>query len=145
MSRRWTGVLSVLSALAGMGIGTADAGWPCFGKREKCEPCCTAGECCQPKRHCCFSPTDAPRGEIAFAIPGVVRSGQAVQVSDEVVRRGIHDAASREFRRLDTANGSRGLSDIDRLDKLEKDVEKLAEMTTRLTVVVEKLDRKITP
>ena len=143
MSRKWTGTLAVLTAVVGIDFSTAEAGWLCFGKSQKCESCCTSpSECCQPKRSCCFHPQEAPRGDIAFAIPGVVRSGQAVQVSDEVVRRGIHEAAAREFRRTDAASGSRGLEE-DRLDKLEKDVEKLAELTNRLTVVVEKLDRKV--
>lgn len=143
MSRKWAGALTVLTVVVGVDVGNADGGWLCFGKREKCETCCTGpSECCQPKRSSCLHPQEAPRGDVAFAIPGVVRSGQAVQVSDEAVRRGLNDAAAREFRRTDNGSGSRGLED-DRLDKLEKDVEKLTELTNRLTVVVEKLDRKV--
>jgi len=80
-------------------------------------------------------------------VPAVVTAGQAVPVSNEVVLRGLRTEAARDFRRSETAtralNGEPALSDEDRLDKLEKDVAKLTDLTSRLTVVVEKLDRTI--
>jgi hypothetical protein len=123
--------LAILSAIAGMGVATAEAGCISFFKRAKCDTCQQQEECCQPKRKCCFlHPQDAPRGEIASAIPAVFRPGQAVQVSDSAVRRGIQAEAARELQAGDGAGVD------DRIGRLEKDL-------NRLSVIVEKLDQKI--
>lgn len=139
MSRKWGWAL-VLPTMFGLHGSAADAGiFGCF-KQDKCQ-CEPEQECCRPKRKCCLRPADPPRGEVAFTIPGVVRSGQAVPISDAAARRGIHEAAAREFRQ-----SSRGLDEPsveDRLDKLEKDVARLGEATSRLATVVENLDKKL--
>lgn len=147
MSPKWVRLLTVVTAVIGINAGRSEAGFFCCSKHSKCEPCaCSADPCCRPKRHCCCPP-DAPRGPVSFAVPAVVTAGQAVPVSNEVVLRGLRTEAARDFRRSETAtralNGEPALSDEDRLDKLEKDVAKLTDLTSRLTVVVEKLDRTI--
>lgn len=131
MSRRWTGTLVILSAMAGMGVASAEAGCFSFCKRAKCDSCTQQEECCQPKRKCgLLHPQDAPRGEIASAIPAVFRSGQAVQVSDTALRRAFQTEAARDLQAGDGAGAD------DRIGRLEKDL-------NRLSVIVEKLDQKI--
>lgn len=117
-----------------------NAGWFGCSKQDKCQ-CPTEQECCRPKHKCCLCPPEAPRGEVAFAIPGVVRSGQAVPISDSAARRGIHEAAAREFRQ--TTRGVDDSSLEERIDKLEKDVARLGDATNRLSAVVESLDRRL--
>lgn len=139
MSRRWAWGL-MIPAIFVIQQSAADAGWfGCF-KQEKCQ-CAADQECCRPKHKSCLCPPEAPRGEVAFAIPGVVRSGQAVPVSDNAARRGIHEAAAREFRQNSRAFDEPSVEE--RLDKLEKDVARLGDATNRLSTVVENLDRKL--
>lgn len=129
---RWN-LLVMLSVLATWNVATAEAGGLGLWKRD----CGVCGQDCCEKKSKKFGPADAPRGEVAFAVPGVVRAGQAVPVSDEAVRRGLSDSATREFR----AAGERSVDE--RLDQLEEDMKRLTELTGRLTTVVESLDRKV--
>lgn len=148
MSPKWVRLLTVVTAVIGINAGSSEAGFFCCSKKTNCDPCaCSADPCCRPKRHCCLCPPDAPRGPVSFAVPALATAGTALPINDRDLLRGASLEQARKIRRDETAaralNGEPALSDEDRLDKLEKDVEKLTELTSRLTVVVEKLDRTI--
>ncbi len=139
MPRQWGWAL-VIAVICGINASPVNAGlFGCF-KQEKCQ-CKPDENCCRAKHKCCLCPSEAPRGEVAFPIPGVVRSGQAVSISEAAARRGFQEAAARELRQ-----SSRGVDEPsveDRLDKLEKDVAALGEATRNLAKVAESLNEKL--
>ncbi len=109
--------------------------------RGDCEQCDQAEvackECSRPKRHCCLFAPEAPRGEVAFALPGVVRDGQAFRVSEESFSRAIRQAAAESAKAPESAVMD---STIDgRLTKLENDVKKMQDLMDRMAIAVERL------
>ena len=142
--RCWAAVLSV-GAMAVAVAPPASAGFFCFGKKpsgqQECAPCQSCEPCCKPKKSCCLFPPEAPDVEVGFAIPGVVRPGQAVRVSESSMRRAVQNAAVSDFKKTESAteSDSVGKSSDERLDDLEKDVREMKGLMKRLTVAVDRL------
>lgn len=142
--RCWAAVLSV-GAMAVAVAPPASAGFFCFGTKpsgqQECAPCQSCEPCCKPKKSCCLFPPEAPDVEVGFAIPGVVRPGQAVRVSESSMRRAVQNAAVSDFKKTEssTESNSVGKSSDERLDDLEKDVREMKGLMKRLTVAVDRL------
>jgi hypothetical protein len=84
---------------------------------------------------------------VGFAIPGVVRPGQAVRVTEASMRRAAQEAAVRDLKQTESANesGTAGKSNDERLDDLEKDVREMKGLMKRLAVAVDKLAENQSP
>jgi hypothetical protein len=141
--RCWAVVLST-GAMAFTAADPASAGFFHFGKKSCAQPettqCQTCDPCCKPKKPCCLLPPEAPDVEVGFAIPGVVRPGQAVRVSESSMRKAVQNAAVSDFKRESgTESGSEDKSSEERLDALEKDVREMKGLMKRLTVAVDRL------
>lgn len=140
--RCWLVGALLAPSLVGLMTNASSAGIFCFGRDKK--DCCQESlppcppECCKPKRHCCLLPPDAPEGEVGFAIPGVVRPGQAIQVSETAMRHAVREAAVRDLKKSAEAVGV-GKSSDDRLDDLEKDMKQVKVLMEKLTVAVDRL------
>lgn len=130
-------------SLVGLMAGQTSAGifGLCREKKDCCQQTCPQcpPECCKPKRHCCLLPPDAPDAEVGFAIPGVVRPGQAVQVSGTAMRDAVREAAVRDFKKKSAEAGAVGKSSEERLDDLEQDMKQVKVLMEKLTVAVDKL------
>jgi hypothetical protein len=124
----------IATAVCAAAWSSASAG--VFSKKDACE----CEECGKPKKKCCFkAPPAAPEAGVAFAIPGVVRSGQAVRVNEADVRRAVREAAARQVEREAGERPAAEKSTEDRLNALESDVQQLRDLMERLTVAVDKL------
>ena len=130
-------LLAVLFGCAAGGACPASAGDDCCPS-ERCRPAC------KPRRHCCLCPPEAPRGEVAFAIPGVVRDGAALRVSDTSVETALRRAAALELRAEADLKGDAACDKTceERLDKLESDVKEMKTLMGRMSVAVEKLAKR---
>ncbi len=143
--RCWAAVL--LSAeLAVVAVASpVSAGLFCFGKKPSPQECSAPAQqcepCCKPKKTCCLLPPEAPDVEVGFAIPGVVRPGQAVRVSESSMRRAVQEAAVSELKQTSSnrESGTVGKTNDERLDVLEKDVQEMKGLMKRLTVAVDRL------
>jgi hypothetical protein len=130
---RWLAV----ATMCGAGWSPACAG--VFSKKDNCD-CHEARceECGRPKKRC-FGPPPAPEAGVAFAIPGVVRTGQAVRVNESEVRRALQEAAARQVDREAGERPRSARSTEERLEALEGDVQQLKGLMERLTIAVDKL------
>lgn len=120
----------------------AGEGWFWFGCKSRCNACCCDASPCASCKECKLKKLcpDAPRAEISFAVPAVFRGGHAVRVSDEALRRGVRDAAAREFK---DEHDRAFEGEEDRLDRLEKDVSDLKDITAKLATLLSELNAKV--
>lgn len=122
--------LPLLLAASAFGTHSVLAGGHC---RDKCEPCC------KPRKQHCFAPSEAPRAEVAFAIPGVVREGTAMRLSEAALQRGIRKAAAHEVKAEAEADLEADKSVEERLTKLEDDVREMKDLMKSMSKTVERL------
>lgn len=126
--RRWAILLLAGSALlsspllAGVGV----AGHKC-GCRQCSEETCR--ESCW-DRWC----KPAPRAELAFAIPGVLREGQAIPVPAAVVERAVRESAARDLVGPEAEKIQKACDE--RIQTLQKEVEQLKLLMDRLSIAV---------
>lgn len=86
-------------------------------------------------------PPDAPDGEVGFAIPGVVRPGQAVPVTEASMRQAVREAAARDLKSTPEA-AVQQKSTEQRLDALEKDVQSIKSLMGKIEFVIDRLDQQ---
>lgn len=122
-------------------ISTVEAGgfWKCRDA-EASRPPAACEACCRPKRHSCLCPPEAPRGEVAFALPAVAREGHALRLTEDAVERALQKAGIETAKAAELKESAAGQGTVDeRLTKLEGDVGAMKNLMDRLAVAVEHL------
>ena len=129
----------------------ASAGWwPFSGKSccgsscGSCRSCCSQ-PCCSPcckeepeRKHCCLLPERAPRARVAISIPGVLRRGAALPISEEVPRAvvgvtAIDELAVEEVVAVERVGAPEPCNtNADELRELQDEIRELEDELTRL-------------
>jgi hypothetical protein len=128
------------------------SGCQCRNNDDGCDRCCKSKKCCekQPRiqininrirmRPCCY---DAPYAVVSQSMPAVITNQSAVMpfvLQAAAFQPQQQNATANQSTAADSAN-----KDLEKkVDQLRGDVDELADATRRLTVVLGKIDEKLT-